>query len=192
MTDIDRRTALIVIDAPVGIDDARHGHRNNPGAETHIAQLLKAWRKAGRPVIHIRHDSTTPGSALTPGEPGHAIKPEAAPATNEPVFGKSVNSAFIGTGLDQYLRKRGITSLVLVGFTTDHCVSTTARMGANLGYEVTLVSDATATHERTSPDGQHFCAMTMHETTLASLCGEFVRVVTTGALLARDAGLATG
>ena len=187
MKPIDPNAALLVIDAQVGIDSGKFGARNNPAAEPHIAQLLAAWRKAGRPVIHVRHDSVTPGSPLRPGELGHAFKPEAAPEDGEPVFGKSVNSAFIGTGLESHLREAGIGALVLVGFTTDHCVSTTARMAANLGFETTIVGDATATHERTSPDGQHFCAMTMHETALASLCGEFCRVVTTADVLRHEA-----
>jgi isochorismate hydrolase len=57
------------------------------------------------------------------------------------VFRKHVNSAFIGTGLEAYLQTQGIRDLVLVGLTTDHCVSTSARMAANLGFAVTVVAD---------------------------------------------------
>lgn len=177
-TDTQSEAALIVIDAQQGIDTPDWGERNNPHAEARIAELLAAWRGAARTVIHVRHDSDTPGSPLRPGLPGHAFKPEAQPRDGEPVFAKRVNSAFIGTDLEQHLRDAHITSVVLVGFTTDHCVSTTARMAANLGFDTTVVSDATATHERTTPDGRHFDAATMHATALASLGGEFARVVT--------------
>lgn len=188
MTVTHRTTALLVIDAQIGIDSPVCGQRNNPQAEHHIAQLLAHWRRQGQPVLHVQHDSVTPDSPLRPGEPGHAFKPEAMPEPGEPVFSKTVNSAFIGTRLEQHLRDAGITHLVIAGFTTDHCVSTSVRMAANLGFDTTVVTDATATHERTAPEGQHFCAMTMHETALASLGGEFATLATTHDLLGTDSG----
>jgi nicotinamidase-related amidase len=87
-----------------------------------------------------------------------------------------VNSGFIGTDLEPYLRANGIDNLVIVGLTTDHCVSTTARMAGNLGFTVTLVEDATATFERNGPDGIHYSADLMHRAALASLHGEFATV----------------
>ena len=176
--------ALLVIDVQEGIDDPRHGQRNNPGAEANIARLLAAWRAAGRPVVHIRHDSVDPESVLRPGLPGNAIKREVAPLPGETVFAKHVNSAFIGTPLEQHLREHGIDALVVTGHTTDHCVSTTARMAANLGFAVTLVSDATATHERIGPDGVHHSAEAMHQLALASLHEEFATIRSTAQALA--------
>ena len=173
--------ALIIIDAQQGIDSPVCGRRNNPQAEAHIATLLQCWRMLGLPV---RHDSVSPDSPLRPGASGHAFKPEAEPLPGEPVFPKTVNSGFIGTNLEDHLREAGVTAVVCAGFTTDHCVSTTVRMAANLGFDTTVVTDATATHERTAPEGQHFCATTMHETALASLGGEFATLVTTQALVA--------
>jgi nicotinamidase-related amidase len=168
--------ALLLVDVQQGLDDPRWGARNNPQAEQRIADLLAAWRAAGRPVIHVQHLSLRPQSPLRADAPGHAFKVEALPMADEPVFRKHVNSAFIGTDLEAYLRANGIESLVVVGITTDHCVSSTARMAGNLGFAVTVVEDATATFERHGPDGTHLSADLMHRAALASLHGEFATV----------------
>ena len=170
------RTALLIIDVQQGLDEPRYGQRNNPDAEKRIADLLEGWRESDRPVIHVQHQSLEPGSPLRAEEPGNAIKAEALPVSGEPIFHKHVNSAFIGTDLESYLRGRGIDSLVMAGLTTDHCVSTTARMAANLGFTVTVVEDATATFERCGADGTHYSADLMHGAALASLHGEFATV----------------
>jgi len=171
-----REAALLLIDVQQGFDDPRWGARNNPEAEQRIADLLAAWRSAARPVIHVQHLSLEPSSPLREDAPGHGFKREAQPRRGEPVFQKHVNSAFIGTELEAHLRRAGIGALVLAGITTDHCVSTTARMAANLGFEVTVVEDATATFERRGPDGTQYSADLMHRAALASLHGEFAAV----------------
>ncbi|MBS1240582.1 MAG: cysteine hydrolase [Gemmatimonadetes bacterium] len=176
--------ALLLIDVQQGLDDPRWGARNNPDAERRIADLLAAWRATGRPVIHVQHLSLEPDSPLREDRPGHVFKPEALPAAGEPLFRKHVNSAFIGTELEAHLRARGIRDLVVVGITTDHCVSTTVRMAGNLGFGVTVVEDATATFERRGPDGTHYSADLMHRVELASLHGEFATVRCTRDVLA--------
>ena len=169
-------TALLVIDVQQGLDEPRWGARNNPDAEQRIADLLAAWRATGRPVIHVQHLSLEPQSPLRADRPGHAFKVEAQPLAGEPIFRKHVNSAFIGTDLEAHLRAHRIEALVIVGLTTDHCVSTTVRMAGNLGFAVTVVEDATATFERNGPNGAHFSADLMHRAALASLDGEFATV----------------
>jgi nicotinamidase-related amidase len=184
--------ALLLVDVQQGLDDAKWGTRNNPAAERRIADLLSAWRAAGLPVIHVQHASLRPESPLRQDRPGHAFKAEAQPTAGEPVFRKHVNSAFIGTDLEAHLRANGIAEIVIVGITTDHCVSTTARMGANLGFAVTVVGDATATFERRGPDGTHYSADLVHGVELASLHGEFATVRSTHDLLEDLGGRATG
>ncbi len=175
--------ALILIDVQQGFDDPRLGPRNNRDAERHIVSLLTAWRHARRPVIHVQHMSCEPDSPFRLDRPGNAFKAEATPLAGEPVFQKQVNSAFIGTDLESYLRDHGIQDLVLVGLTTDHCVSTSARMAANLGFAVTVVADATATFDRVSYDGSSFDAEQMHRVALASLHSEFATIRQTRELL---------
>lgn len=176
-------SALLIIDVQQGFDDPKWGPRNNPDAEANIARLIGLWRSEKRPVIHIQHCSTEPLSPLRPELPGCQFKPEATPIEGEPVFKKSVHSAFIGTGLESYLRDRGIEHLVIVGLTTDHCVSTTTRMAGNLGFNVWLVSDAVATFDRTGPDGKKYLADDIHAVHIASLNGDFCDVTTTDSVV---------
>lgn len=180
--------ALLLIDVQQGFDDPRWGRRNNPCAEKRIADLLAAWRAADRPVIHVQHSSLEPESPLRSDAPGYAFKVEAQPKAGEPIFRKHVNSAFIGTDLEAHLREHGIETLVIVGLTTDHCVSTTTRMAGNLGFGVTVVEDATATFERCGPDGTSYSADLMHRVALASLHGEFATVRSAKDILAALAG----
>jgi nicotinamidase-related amidase len=174
---MSKEQALILIDVQKGMDDPRHGERCNPQAEENIQKLLAEWRGKKRPVMHVQHMSTQENSAFHPTKPGNALKKGFEPQAGEPLFQKNVNSAFIGTDLEKYLREKGIENIVCVGFVTDQCVSTTVRMGANLGFRVTVVGDATATFERRGPKGQHYTAQQMHDVELASLNEEFANVV---------------
>jgi nicotinamidase-related amidase len=179
MTQIDQNAALIIVDVQKGLDEHAYygGNRNNPDAEAHMSSLLQAWRQTQRPIFHIKHNSTEPKSPLRPGYPGNEIKPEVAPQGDEPVIEKSVNSAFIGTDLEQRLRDAGISQVVIVGLTTNHCVSTTTRMAGNFGFETILVGDATATFDRVGVDGTRYSAQINHDTELATLNGEFATVL---------------
>lgn len=185
-------TALIIIDVQQGFNNPVWGKRNNPDAESNIAKLIGLWRREKRPIVHIQHRSVEPDSPLRPGLPGCEFKPEAMPEAGEPVFQKTVNSGFIGTGLEAYLRDQGIVQLVAAGLTTDHCVSTTVRMAGNLGFKVQLVADATATFDRRGPDGRIFSADDIHAIHLASLHGEFCEVVSTASLMATQEGSEKG
>ena len=185
VSQLPHNTALILIDVQQGFDDPAWGTRNNPDAETNMARLLTAWRESGRPVIHVQHHSRRAESPLHPDSPGSAIKALVQPRVGEPLIIKDVNSAFIGTDLEQQLREAGISMLVIVGLTTMHCVSTTARMAGNLGFQTIVVSDATAAFDRTGYDGTHFPAQTVHAVALAELHGEFATVIDTDSVLAR-------
>lgn len=123
--------------------------------------------------------------------PNHAYTPHIKvliglnlpPLPCEHVITKHVNSGFIGTDLQQQLTKAGIDTLVLVGLTTNHCVSTTARMAANLGFTTFVVSDGTATFDRMGATGERFDSQLVHEISLANLHGEFATVLTSAELL---------
>ena len=142
-------TTLLVIDLQKGFSHPRWGRRNNPSMEQRASELLRAWRTSGRRVVHVRHMSADPLSPLRPGQPGNEFQPETAPLPGETGIEKRVNSAFIGTALESDLRDAGCLGLVIVGLTTNHCVSTTARMAGNLDFSTWVVSDATAAFERT-------------------------------------------
>jgi nicotinamidase-related amidase len=221
-------TALILIDNQKGfaVDPNTPSYwgtqRSNPNLEKNLSELIAAFRaaKARAPaqsleIIHVFHSSILTDSALHPSaNNGVNIQPLdfATPALDgsEPVFWKNVNSAFIGTGLDFYLRSRKIRQLIVAGITTDHCVSTSVRMAANLNVvdrfpdgvpvlgengtlerpvavdkgRIVLVGDATATWAKGG-----FDAETVHAVTLASLDGEFADVLETEEVLNALSGL---
>lgn len=180
-----KNPALILIDIQNGMDDLPYwgGGRNNADAEENAARILAAWRRKRLPIFHVQHHSTNPKSRLAPGQPGNDLKDIVKPEGTEPVIGKQVNSAFIGTDLKERLDKQGLTSLVFVGLTTEHCVSTTVRMAGNFGYDAYVVSDATATFDKVGVDGAKIPAETVHAVHLASLHGEFATVLNTETLL---------
>lgn len=175
------RPALILVDIQRGFDNIEYwgGQRNNPDAENRAAELLELWRKNQLPIFHIQHCSTIPTSLLRETNPGNEFKDIVKPVNGEPIIKKNVNSAFIGTDLKEQLARQKIARLVIVGLTTDHCISTTTRMAGNFGFDTFLISDATATFNKKGIDGQNYSAELIHETALASLNGEFATVITT-------------
>ncbi|MBN8729690.1 MAG: cysteine hydrolase [Acidobacteria bacterium] len=174
-----REPALVLIDMQRAVDDASWGERNNVQAEANARALLERWRARVGMIVHVRHDSTGPNSTYRPGQPGHEFKPETAPLSGEIIVAKSVNSAFIGTGLEQLLRSAGITELVVCGVCTNNSVETTVRHGANLGFRITLVEDACFTFGRTDYHGRARTADEVHAMSLANLEGEYCRVART-------------
>ncbi len=174
----------MLIDIQKGLDEHNFygGNRNNLQAEENAAKILMHWRKEGGPIFHVRHSSLNPRSPLHASKPGFDIKAAVKPLENEPLFTKNVNSAFIGTDLEKVLRDNGINTIVVVGLTTNHCISTSVRMAANLGFETVLVSDACAAFDQIGINGELFDAELVHQTTLASLKDEFAQIVSTARL----------
>jgi nicotinamidase-related amidase len=185
VTKLPQSAALILVDVQQAFLDPRFGERNNPQAETNIARLLVAWRGSGRPIRHIVHDSVEPQSLLRQDSPGNAIQDIAAPNAGEPLYRKHVNSAFIGTTLESDLRRDRIDTVVIVGLTTNHCVSTTTRMAGNLGFNTFVVSDATASFARPALNGTLRPAEDVHSAALSDLHGEFATVIDTAEALTR-------
>lgn len=182
---IDHKAALLLIDLQKGFEDIEYwgGGRNNPDAELNASKILKVWRDRGLPLYHIQHCSTTQGSPLEPNMPGNEFMDLTKPIENEPIIQKNVNSAFIGTDLKEQLDEKGITKLVIVGFTTDHCISTTSRMAGNFGFETYLIEDALATFDKIGVNGEKYPAQLIHDTALASLHKEFAMVIQTSDLM---------
>ncbi len=177
----EQNTALILIDIQKGFDEEEYwgGNRNNKDAEEKSALILNKWRELNLPIFHIVHSSQNPISRLHELHPGFEIKDEVKPIGGEPVIKKDVNSAFIGTDLKERLDGQGINKLVIIGLTTNHCVSTTTRMAGNFGFDTLLISDATATFDRIGINGERFDAEIIHQTTLANLNNEFAQVIDT-------------
>ncbi|PSL20916.1 cysteine hydrolase family protein [Shimia abyssi] len=180
--------ALVLIDIQEGMDSPLWGARNNPDAETNAARLLARFRETGAPIAHVHHVSKRPASPLHPDNGGTAIKAIVTPRGDEPVFSKSTNSAFIGTDLERHLRDSGVTGLVIAGLSTPQCISTSMRMGANLGFDVWLAHDACAAFEThaitTWRDGlPPLSAQQIHDTEVSMLHGEFGQALSTDAIL---------
>jgi nicotinamidase-related amidase len=180
---LEKLTPLVLIDVQKGFLDSSWGSRNNPGAEKTISQLLKYWRQQGRPVIHIQHLSTEANSPFRPSQPGVDFMDEAVPLEGEVIFQKNVNSAFIGTDLERFLKSKGLRQIYFCGFTVDHCVSTSVRMAGNLGFSPSVIADATVAFDRVDHHGNRYGADLVHAISIASLNGEFAQICESQALV---------
>lgn len=177
--------ALILVDIQQGLDESEYwgGSRNNPDAESNCKKILDYFRNQSLPIFHVQHCSINPESPLFPGKQGQAIKEVVAPNEGETLIEKNTNSAFVRTNLEDLLKAAKIKSVIVVGLTTDHCVSATVRSAADLGFNVVLISDATATYAKTGIDGKVYEAEQIHAVSMASLQGEFARITDTTSLL---------
>jgi nicotinamidase-related amidase len=157
---IDERTALIVVDLQKGI--AAMPTVPYPVAEVieRTAQLAKAFRARGLPVVLVnvtggapgRTESPPPRLANLPADWADLV-PELDRQPSDHVVTKLQWGAFTGTSLDQYLRRQGVTQVVLTGVATSVGVESTARHAHELGYNVTLIVDAMA--DRLAESHQH-------------------------------------
>ena len=177
------RAVLLPIDMQRGFDEPGWPRRWNDRVDANGLALIEQWRAARRPIIHVRHDSIEPNSTLRPGLPGNAFRPGFGPQDDEPLVTKSVNSAFIGTDLDLQLKRLGASHVVAFGISTDMCVSTTIRTGANMGWDMILVPDACDCFDLPDGMGGTIPAEQVQAVHVATLGFEICRVMPTEELI---------
>ena len=180
---ISPNAALLIVDMQNGIDRPTLGRRNNPDAERNIALLLDAWRRAGRPIVHVRHISRSPDSIFWPGQSGVEFQPRFTPLSGEHVVEKNVPDAFAQTGLERWLHTRGIGQLVIVGVITNNSVEATARSAGNLGFDAIVASDAAFTFDMRDLSGRLWPAEDVHALSLANIAMDYAAVRTTGEIV---------
>ena len=180
------KTALLVIDVQMALaaDDAGGAERSCRGAEDNIARLLKAFRDDGKLVAHVHHHGMDEADPFHPAANGAAVQPFAAPAEGEPVVVKTSSSGFAGTGLEAILRDAGVGRVVLCGATANHCVESTTRSAADLGFQPIYAADAVWAYGAAAPDGTAHNAETIHSVTMATHHGEIADVRRTAEILA--------
>lgn len=179
------KTALLVIDVQMALahEDASGTERSCPEAEDNIALLLEKFRKAGDLVVHVHHHGTDQDDPFHPDAAGSAVQPIAAPAPGESVIIKTGSSGFVGTPLQVILREAGIERVVACGATANHCVESTTRSAADLGYQPIYVADAVWAYGVTGPDGAQHSANQVHSVSMATLEGEIASVKKTQDIL---------
>ncbi|WP_226676845.1 cysteine hydrolase family protein [Rossellomorea aquimaris] len=177
------QTCLLLIDFQKAYRDPSLGKRNNPNMERNAYQLLQGWREKAWPIVHVQHSSLDMESPLHSSSAGFDFMENFHPSRNEKHIIKHFTSAFIDTDLDLYLKREKFESLVVMGFTTNHGISSTVRMASDLGYDVTVPFNATACFETYSFDGLLFSAEIVHGLSLANLHHEFATISSTESLL---------
>jgi nicotinamidase-related amidase len=148
-----------------GLLDYFH-HQVEHIAEPNIVRLVHAARAAGVPIVFTKlashqKDGRDLGGKIRGAnelarhligkpffphqdDPAAAIIPSLAPQDADIVLTKTTSGAFSGTELDRLLKNMGVSQLILCGVVTNMCVESSARVGADLGFDVTVVSDACA------------------------------------------------
>ncbi|WP_411732403.1 cysteine hydrolase family protein [Paeniglutamicibacter sp.] len=184
--------ALVLVDVQQGFLDPGWGRSHNLyEGLANIVKLGEAWNGHRLPVVKVRHDSTHPQSTLRSGYRGNDLIAEVQDLREDLLVTKTVNSSFLGTpDLAQWFRESGITTIVVVGIQTNLCVETTARMGGNLGFDVIVPLDATATFDLEGPSlaggpPLRLSAEDLMKATAVNLHGDgFARVTETADVLA--------
>lgn len=143
-------TCLLVIDVQWGMFQGLKIPKvwNDEPLLARILTLIERARAARTHVVYVQH-AGQPHELLAAGSPAFALHPAFAPSIDDTVVVKRRPNAFFGTQLHEVLRSMGIDHIVACGIQTDVCVDSTCRAAADLGYQVTLVSDAHSTWDNT-------------------------------------------
>ena len=170
-------SALVLIDCQQTYREGVMELEDVEPALQEAAALLKRFREAGRPVIHIMHDAGV-GTPYDVTAPIGQIADVVAPIEGETVIVKKFPNSFEQTTLDAVLKKHGVKNVVYVGFMTHVCVNSTARASFNHGYANTVVSGATATRSIPNPvTGADMPSAQLHDASLSALGDMFAVVV---------------
>jgi nicotinamidase-related amidase len=168
-------SVLVIIDAQREYVDGALPLVGVDAAVADISRLLARARNSGTPVIHVMHRG---GRGLfDPEGKLFGIVPSLQPLANETVIEKRRVSAFVGTGLEEAIKRTGRKQLIIVGFMTHNCVSSTARAARDLGYEVAVVAAATATRDLPDGKGGVLPAAELQAASLAALADRNARLV---------------
>jgi nicotinamidase-related amidase len=179
------RSALLVIDVQESFraDPARWARRGNPGFEANVARLVETYRAAGLPVIFFLH--TDPDRYFERDSPHLRLMDFLEPRADEPVLLKHTRNCFTSTDLAQRLAALGVRRLAIAGIQTEQCCETTARVAADLGYDVDFVIEATQTfpirHTDPAVDDELGVTEILRRTEFV-LRGRFARIATVAAL----------
>lgn len=139
-------SALIVIDVQESFRQRPLWEAvSNPSIVEQVNRLVDAARARDDLVVWVLHSEPGTGAAFDPACGHVRLIDGLGPREGEPIITKTSINAFTTTNLQQLLTTRGIRDLVLCGIRTEQCCETTARVASDLGYEVTFVTDATAT-----------------------------------------------
>nr|WP_299246324.1 cysteine hydrolase family protein [uncultured Halomonas sp.] len=180
----DESAALVIVDVQQAIDDRDYwGRRNNPELEARLSELLNCWRRGNGHVVHVRHHSREPRSPYRAGQTGAEFKACVAPREGERIVTKHVNNAFLGTDLERWLHRHGVTHLVMAGVATAHSVGNSARHAACLDFGVSVPADACAGFPVADRDGKVWSAEAVHDLSLAQLDGEYAQVTDTHSII---------
>lgn len=139
------------------------------------ARVLAKARDAGTPIFHVAHHGSA-GGLFDPDGPMSAIAPEVAPADGETTVIKKLPNAFAGTPLAELIEGTGRKELIVMGFMTHMCVSSTVRAGLDLGYKSTVVADAAATRDLPDGRGGLVKAADLHRASLSALSDRFAAI----------------
>ncbi len=171
------QASVIIIDAQKEYDSGGLPLPDLAPRTAEIAKLLALARARATPVIHIRHLGK-PGGLFDPQGEGSDFVAEAAPAPGETVIEKNLPNAFAGTGLETLTRSLGRDELIVAGFMTHMCVSSSVRAAFDLGYACTVIASATGTRPLPKVDGSEaiLAAETVHEAALAGLADRFATI----------------
>ena len=147
------------------------------------AALIAAARAAGSTIIHVAHRGA-PGGLFDRGHHRGAIIDALSPRSSEAVIEKIRPNGFSETGLAECIGSSG-ASIILAGFMTHNCVSSTARAALDVGYQITVAGDACATRDLPSPNGV-IAAADIHDAELAALADRHACIANVRSLVPGD------